>query len=99
MSKSDQLTFIAEGENKKMQVLISKPSVPQKHSVYKLQHLDGLTITDSRPGKHQDGSSEWGQVASQEAGIRKGEEPNKFNRIELLTSLFFGLYSCFGLQA
>ena len=38
--------------------------------------LDSLTITNSRPGKHQDGSPGWGQVASQEAGIRKGEESN-----------------------
>lgn len=40
----------------------------------KRQHLRGLTITDFRPDKHQDGSPRRGQVASQEAGIRRGQE-------------------------
>lgn len=43
-------------------------------STDKLQHLRGLTITDFRPDKHQDGSPRRGQVASQEAGIRRGQE-------------------------
>lgn len=49
--------------------------MPQKYSIYKLQHLDSLTITNSRPGK--DGSPGWEQVASQEAGIRKEESKLK----------------------
>lgn len=43
-------------------------------STCKMQHQRVLTITDFRTDKHQDRSLGWGQVASQESGIRKGEE-------------------------